>query len=88
MKLVFVQPNAESIRRTYTIQQVDDENRRFAIDFVIHGDEGVAGPWAARAISGYWRHGRTEEAFRSWKRDLAAEEAATTDRASGVSRPA
>lgn len=53
VKLVFLQPGDEAaIRRTYTIQQVDDENRRFAIDFVIHGDEGVAGPWAARATPG------------------------------------
>lgn len=53
VKLVFAQSeDAEPIRRTYTIQQVDDGNRRFAIDFVIHGDEGVAGPWAAKATPG------------------------------------
>src|SRR5699024_2725895 len=33
-------------------------------------DRGVA---AARAsVSGYWRRGRTEEGFRTWKRELAA----------------
>ncbi|MFT4286061.1 SIP domain-containing protein [Nocardioides sp.] len=25
---------------------------RLSIDFVTHGDEGVAGPWAARAVAG------------------------------------
>lgn len=43
---------AQRTLRTYTIQQVDDQNRRFAIDFVVHGDEGVAGPWAVRAQAG------------------------------------
>lgn len=38
--------------RTYTIRWVDTENERLAIDFVVHGDEGVAGPWAARAQPG------------------------------------
>ncbi|RNI23074.1 siderophore-interacting protein [Flexivirga caeni] len=45
-------PEAQPTLRTYTIQQVDDENRRFAIDFVVHGDEGIAGPWAASAQPG------------------------------------
>ena len=53
VKLVLQQAGEdEPVRRTYTIQQVDDANRRFAIDFVIHGDEGVAGPWAAKAQPG------------------------------------
>lgn len=38
--------------RTYTIRWVDHENQRLAIDFVVHGDDGVAGPWAARAQPG------------------------------------
>jgi len=45
-------PEAQPTLRTYTVQQVDDENRRFAIDFVVHGDEGIAGPWAVRAQAG------------------------------------
>ena len=34
-------------------------------------------PAARASISGYWRRGRTEEGFRTWKRDLAEAEAAT-----------
>jgi len=39
-------------RRTYTVRRLDHEARRIAIDFVVHGDTGVAGPWAARAVAG------------------------------------
>ncbi|WP_064442373.1 siderophore-interacting protein [Hoyosella altamirensis] len=38
--------------RTYTIRKVDPVNREIAIDFVVHGDEGIAGPWAANAEPG------------------------------------
>jgi NADPH-dependent ferric siderophore reductase len=36
--------------RTYTVRDWDGE--RLTIDFVVHGDEGVAGPWAAAAKPG------------------------------------
>lgn len=39
-------------RRTYTVRSVDHESRTIAIDFVVHGDEGLAGPWAAAAQPG------------------------------------
>ncbi|WP_460801582.1 siderophore-interacting protein [Microbacterium sp. GXF6406] len=39
-------------RRTYTIRRFDLENGQIWIDFVTHGDEGVAGPWAASAEPG------------------------------------
>lgn len=32
--------------RTYTVRWVDEDARELAIDFVVHGDEGLAGPWA------------------------------------------
>lgn len=38
--------------RTYTLRWVDQEARELAIDFVVHGDEGLAGPWAANAQPG------------------------------------
>lgn len=38
--------------RTYTVRQVDEQRGEIAIDFVVHGDHGVAGPWAAAATPG------------------------------------
>ncbi len=38
--------------RTYTVRSVDTERRELAIDFVVHGDHGVAGPWALAATPG------------------------------------
>lgn len=38
--------------RTYTIRSADPEQRRLVIDFVVHGDEGIAGPWARDARIG------------------------------------
>src|SRR5512133_3942434 len=40
------------VTRTYTIRRFDREANELAIDFVIHGDDGLAGPWAARAKPG------------------------------------
>ena len=39
-------------RRTYTVRSVNRSTQTLAIDFVVHGDEGVAGPWAAAAVAG------------------------------------
>jgi NADPH-dependent ferric siderophore reductase len=38
--------------RTYTVQHWDGERNLLTIDFVHHGDTGVAGPWAAAARPG------------------------------------
>jgi NADPH-dependent ferric siderophore reductase len=38
--------------RTYTVRWVDTAAGELAIDFVVHGDEGLAGPWAAAAEPG------------------------------------
>ena len=35
------------IVRTYTVRHADPARREIAIDFVVHGEHGVAGPWAA-----------------------------------------
>lgn len=45
-------PDDMPARRTYTVRSVDTVARTLAIDFVVHGDEGVAGPWAASAAVG------------------------------------
>lgn len=38
--------------RTYTVRRADAERRELTVDFVVHGDHGVAGPWAAGAVPG------------------------------------
>ncbi|NEY32888.1 SIP domain-containing protein [Streptomyces sp. PRKS01-65] len=40
------------VTRTYTVRHWDAEHRELTLDFVIHGDEGLAGPWALRARPG------------------------------------
>jgi NADPH-dependent ferric siderophore reductase len=40
------------VQRTYTVRSLDREAGELAIDFVHHGDEGLAGPWAAAARPG------------------------------------
>jgi NADPH-dependent ferric siderophore reductase len=45
-------PEHRPVVRTYTVRQVDRGARRLAIDFVTHGDTGVAAPWAATAKPG------------------------------------
>jgi NADPH-dependent ferric siderophore reductase len=51
VKLRITPPGESEPRtRTYTVRDWDGE--RLTIDFVVHGDEGVAGPWAAAARPG------------------------------------
>jgi len=38
--------------RTYTVRNADTERRELTIDFVVHGEHGVAGPWASAATPG------------------------------------
>jgi NADPH-dependent ferric siderophore reductase len=40
------------VTRTYTIRSFDRATRRLALDFVVHGSDGLAGPWAAAARPG------------------------------------
>ncbi|MFS0794616.1 siderophore-interacting protein [Microbacterium sp. 1P10AE] len=43
-------PDDLPVTRTYTVRAVDGDE--ISIDFVVHGDEGLAGPWAATAQPG------------------------------------
>ncbi|MGD3107330.1 siderophore-interacting protein [Streptomyces sp. YGL11-2] len=38
--------------RTYTVRSWDPAARELAVDFVVHGDTGLAGPWAVAARPG------------------------------------
>lgn len=40
------------VTRTYTIRSFDRDTNTMAVDFVVHGDEGLAGPWAAAVAPG------------------------------------
>lgn len=40
------------VTRTYTVRSWEADSGRLSIDFVVHGDEGLAGPWAAKAQPG------------------------------------
>ncbi|WP_329387596.1 siderophore-interacting protein [Streptomyces sp. NBC_01351] len=39
-------------QRAYTVRSWDPARMELTLDFVVHGDEGLAGPWAARALPG------------------------------------
>jgi NADPH-dependent ferric siderophore reductase len=45
-------PDRQPVTRTYTLRWADVQRREVAIDFVVHGDEGIAAPWAAQAKPG------------------------------------
>lgn len=51
VKLVFQTPDGQA-KRTYTVRWVDRDAEELAIDFVTHGDAGLAGPWALAAVPG------------------------------------
>jgi NADPH-dependent ferric siderophore reductase len=40
------------VTRTYTIRRFLPDSGEMWVDFVVHGDEGIAGPWAAGARPG------------------------------------
>lgn len=51
-KLRAERPADLPVRRTYTVRRVDHDARELTLDFVVHGDDGVAGPWAGTAEPG------------------------------------
>ena len=42
----------QPVLRTYTVRDWDAATGRLTLDFVVHGDSGVAGPWARAARPG------------------------------------
>ena len=42
----------QPVVRTYTVRHADSDRREITIDFVVHGEQGVAGPWAASVTPG------------------------------------
>ncbi|SJM49178.1 siderophore-interacting protein [Gulosibacter sp. 10] len=45
-------PEDLPVTRTYTLREIDLDEGWISIDFVVHGEEGLAGPWAASARPG------------------------------------
>ena len=45
-------PDGSTVTRTYTAVDPSPAEGTFAVDFVLHGDEGVAGRWAATVRPG------------------------------------
>jgi NADPH-dependent ferric siderophore reductase len=52
VKLFFPSDSDRPTLRTYTVADLDPAAGTLAIDFVVHGDQGIAGPWAAAARPG------------------------------------
>ncbi len=44
--------DVQPARRRYTVRAWDEATRQLTLDFVVHGDDGVAGPWAKGARPG------------------------------------
>ncbi|MET7641936.1 siderophore-interacting protein [Streptomyces sp. NPDC005438] len=40
------------VTRTYTVRSWDAKSGEMTVDFVVHGDQGLAGPWATHAKPG------------------------------------
>lgn len=45
-------PEQWPVTRTYTVRSYDELTNTMSVDFVVHGDEGLAGPWARRVQPG------------------------------------
>lgn len=45
-------PAQRPVTRTYTVRSFNRSTNVLAVDFVVHGADGLAGPWAAQAVLG------------------------------------
>lgn len=52
VKLFFTDPDGDEVTRTYTVRRSDPERQQLTLDFVVHGDAGLAAPWARSAAGG------------------------------------
>ncbi|MFT3887652.1 MAG: siderophore-interacting protein [Arachnia sp.] len=52
LKFLTLPKDTRPVIRNYTIRQFDRQTGELDIDFVVHGTQGVAGPWAASAQPG------------------------------------
>ena len=52
VKMLFTDVDGHQVTRTYTVREVNSVDKTITIDFVVHGDAGLAGPWAASARPG------------------------------------
>ncbi|WP_221584874.1 siderophore-interacting protein [Microbacterium sp. G2-8] len=52
LKWLAIGKDARPVIRNYTVRDFRPEMPELDIDFVVHGDDGTAGPWAQRAVAG------------------------------------
>jgi NADPH-dependent ferric siderophore reductase len=52
VKLLFDDADGQPVRRTYTVRRSDPAKQQLTLDFVVHGDAGIAAPWARTAEPG------------------------------------
>ena len=52
LKFMRMPEGSRPVMRCYTVREFRREQRELDIDFVVHGDEGVAAPWARSAEPG------------------------------------
>ena len=46
LKYLMLPKSTRPVIRNYTVREFRPDDRELDVDFVVHGDEGVAGPWA------------------------------------------
>ena len=48
----YVKISFADVTRTYTVRRMEPDQQQLDLDFVVHGDDGIAAPWAANAQPG------------------------------------